>query len=82
MPTATLTSKGQLTVPKKVRERLHLQPGDRLEFRFDDDGTLRVYPLTRRVAEVFGKFAHRGARSRSSEEMKEELGTAFREGRV
>ncbi|MBU1740948.1 MAG: AbrB/MazE/SpoVT family DNA-binding domain-containing protein, partial [Proteobacteria bacterium] len=30
MPTATLTSKGQTTIPQKIREHLGLQPGDRL----------------------------------------------------
>lgn len=29
---ATITSKGQITIPKKVRERLNLEPGDVLEF--------------------------------------------------
>lgn len=46
MPTATLTSKGQLTVPKEVRERLGLRKGDRLDFRFDDRGQLTVRPAT------------------------------------
>lgn len=40
---ATLTSKGQLTVPKEVRERLGLRPGDRLVFEFEEDSVrLRV----------------------------------------
>jgi antitoxin PrlF len=45
MSTATITSKGQTTIPKDVRERLNLKPGDRLAFVFDKDGTLRVVPL-------------------------------------
>ncbi len=39
---ATLTSKGQLTVPKAVRDRLRLHPGDKLEFFIRDDGRLEV----------------------------------------
>jgi AbrB family looped-hinge helix DNA binding protein len=38
MSTSTLTSKGQTTIPKDVRKRLNLHPGDRLEFVIDDDG--------------------------------------------
>ena len=31
MATATMTSKGQLTVPKEIRERLGCEPGDKVE---------------------------------------------------
>jgi len=37
MSRATLTSKGQLTVPKAVRERLGLKSGDRVVFEFEED---------------------------------------------
>jgi antitoxin PrlF len=42
MPSAKLTSKGQITVPKEVREALGLHTGDRLAFRLFEDGTVRV----------------------------------------
>lgn len=32
MPTSTLTSRGQTTIPKSIREALRLQPGDEVEF--------------------------------------------------
>jgi len=34
---AKMTSKGQITVPKVVRERLALEPGDQVLFRLHDD---------------------------------------------
>ena len=37
---ATLSSNGQATIPKAVRERLHLKPGDRFKFFFHPDGVL------------------------------------------
>ena len=37
---ATLSSKGQATIPKAVRDRLHLQPGDRFKFFFHPDGVI------------------------------------------
>ena len=37
MPTATLTSKGQVTLPRKVREFLNVGTGDRLEFVLESD---------------------------------------------
>ena len=51
---ANITSKGQITVPKKVREQLHLAPGDRLEFLVEDDGTLRVMPVSASVTALKG----------------------------
>jgi AbrB family looped-hinge helix DNA binding protein len=54
MPTSTLTSKGQTTIPKEIRERLNLQPGDRLEFVVDDDGRVVVLPATVDAAELVG----------------------------
>jgi antitoxin PrlF len=51
---ATITSKGQVTVPKIVRDRLHLRPGDKLEFLVDEDGTLRVVPVTASLRQLKG----------------------------
>ncbi len=42
MPVSTLTSKGQLTLPKQIRERLNLRSGDRVEFRLTDEGQVMV----------------------------------------
>lgn len=56
MAIARMTSKGQITVPKQVRERLGIQAGDELEFWFDDD-RLEVRPIhRRRLAEFRGLF--------------------------
>ena len=41
---ATLTSKGQVTIPKRIREELGLEAGTEVEFILDDDGSLRVRP--------------------------------------
>ncbi|MGH7562940.1 MAG: AbrB/MazE/SpoVT family DNA-binding domain-containing protein [Gemmatimonadota bacterium] len=45
MPKSTLTSKGQVTIPKPVRDRLGLRPGDRLEFTVEPDGRMTIEPL-------------------------------------
>ena len=44
MAASTLTSKGQITIPKDVRDRLGLKEGDRVVFRFDDRGKLLLQP--------------------------------------
>jgi antitoxin PrlF len=40
MASSTLTSKGQITIPREVRDRLGLREGDRLVFQFDEQGNL------------------------------------------
>ena len=42
MSSSTLTSKGQITVPKEIREALGVHAGDRLAFRTREDGTVLV----------------------------------------
>ncbi len=54
MPMATITSKGQTTIPKAVRERLRLKAGDRVEFVIQDDGNVLMIPATVRVADLEG----------------------------
>jgi len=44
MFTATMTSKGQVTIPKSVREQLGLKTGDRLDFAVRGDGIVEVRP--------------------------------------
>jgi antitoxin PrlF len=46
MPIATLTSKGQITVPKQVRDQLHLSAGDRVRFLTDGEGRVVMVPAT------------------------------------
>jgi len=57
MTIARITSKGQITIPKPVRERLGVEPGDAPEFRFKDDH-LTVVPIRRRHWEEFRGLFH------------------------
>jgi AbrB family looped-hinge helix DNA binding protein len=54
MSVATLTSKGQTTIPKDVRERLGLKPGDKIRFMVDDNGRAFLIPLTVTVKQLRG----------------------------
>lgn len=51
---ATLTTKGQVTIPKTIRDKLNLRAGDKLDFRLDADGDLRVAAATAPVTELKG----------------------------
>lgn len=54
MPAATLTSKGQTTIPKAVREYLRLRPGDRMEFILEENGRVVLVPAVVDVRELKG----------------------------
>jgi len=43
---ATLTTKGQITIPKEIRETLSIDAGTTMEFVLDEDGNLTVRPKT------------------------------------
>ena len=41
---STITSKGQATIPKAIREHLRLKPGDRVKFFVHPDGSVVILP--------------------------------------
>lgn len=57
MPTATMTSKGQITVPIEVRRKLDLRAGTRVDFVELPDGGYAVVPATRSVRDLDGYLA-------------------------
>jgi AbrB family looped-hinge helix DNA binding protein len=69
---ATLTSKGQVTIPKIVRDALHLRTGDRLDFILESDGTVRVLPITGSVKRLKGLLP-KPSRALTVEEMNEAI---------
>ena len=54
MSTATLTSKGQITIPADVRRSLNVDAGDRVEFVEVAPGRFEVVAATRSVRELKG----------------------------
>jgi AbrB family looped-hinge helix DNA binding protein len=58
METSTLTSKGQLTIPKDVRDKLQLKPGQILEFQVAD-GLVVMRPRNRDVTALKGMIKPR-----------------------
>lgn len=53
MPTATMTSKGQITIPKEVREQLRLEPGSQVVFLRQNTLGYRIVPRTNSVKDTF-----------------------------
>lgn len=68
--TSTVTQKGQVTIPKDVRDSLHLVTGDKVEFVRNERGEVVIKPLTRKVSEVAGILSkYKKAQPVSIEEM-------------
>jgi AbrB family looped-hinge helix DNA binding protein len=70
---ATLTSKGQITLPKGIRDRLGLEAGDRLDFQLNKDGTIQGRPLKRGVLHLAGIAKPADGRVRALEEIEEAI---------
>jgi antitoxin PrlF len=78
MAVATITSKGQLTLPKEVREQLHVEQGDKVEFVIGPAGDVEIRRLAgsaRRLTEI----VRRPVAPKSLDELDRELGEALAE---
>jgi AbrB family looped-hinge helix DNA binding protein len=66
---ATLTSKGQTTIPKEIRDLLGLAPGDKLDFVVESDGRVVLRPATLDVRALRGLLHKKGRKPVSVEQM-------------
>jgi AbrB family looped-hinge helix DNA binding protein len=78
MPTGTLTSKGQITIPKQIRDRLSLEAGQRVEFNVDPKGNVILTPRNKDLRSLKGIIRSRkGTRSVSVKQMNEAIAEGF-----
>ncbi|MBN9346336.1 MAG: AbrB/MazE/SpoVT family DNA-binding domain-containing protein [Devosia sp.] len=78
MSVATMTSKGQITLPRDVRDDLNLKEGDRVSFeKIGESYVLR--PQNKSVMELAGILHMPGERALTIEEMDDKLGEALAE---
>jgi antitoxin PrlF len=78
MQTSVITSKGQVTIPKKVRDALRLKRGVRVRFEIEEDGTAHLIPEAESVLTLFGVFRPT-VRGVTVEEMNETIAQAAAE---
>lgn len=73
---STITSKGQTTIPGKIRRALRIKPGDRLEYEVEGDrATIRVHPGIRSLK---GALASKKGRRMSFGKIREAAAAAAR----
>jgi antitoxin PrlF len=79
MATSTVTSKGQITLPRSVRHSLGLNAGDKVDF-VPMEGGFKLVPLRQDVRALKGRFAGRVERAVTLEEMDEAIAGAASDG--
>ncbi|HOE00492.1 MAG TPA: AbrB/MazE/SpoVT family DNA-binding domain-containing protein [Kiritimatiellia bacterium] len=81
MVTGTLTSKGQITIPKSIRDSLNLQTGDRLAFSLVGDKQALLQPITTSVDDVYGVLHRPGQKAKSIEDMNRSITRRHRQAK-
>ena len=69
MAVATLTTKGQVTIPKKIRDSLKLRTGDKIEIIVTEKKEAIIRPISKKVEDIFCKLHKQGRRAASLEEI-------------
>ena len=78
MAQATITSKGQVTIPKSIRDQLHLHTGDKVDLLVSENGDAILRPIAKTTKEVFGLLASSNRKSLSVNKMNRRLRQSFR----
>jgi antitoxin PrlF len=69
MAQATLTTKGQVTIPKEIRESLKLQTGDKIEIIVTRKREAIIRPVSKKVDDIFCKLHRPGIKPVALEAM-------------
>ena len=60
---ATLTSKGQTTIPKEIRDELGMKPGDRMTFTLMSDATVVMRVKNKSITDLAGTLYKKGRKA-------------------
>jgi antitoxin PrlF len=78
MALATITTKGQLTIPKDIRDSLKLNTGDKVEIFVSEKREAIIRPISKKVEEIFCKLHKPGRKPVSLEAMQGEIRNRMR----
>ncbi len=73
-----MTSKGQVTIPKSIRDSLHLNSGDKIELKLLSSGEAVLRPVRKSIDDVFACLKKEGQEPVSVEEMNSALKDRFK----
>ena len=80
MVQARLTVKGQVTIPKKIREYLQIDVGSKIDFLIDENGEVKVIPLNVPVEYLSGILHRPGSKAASLEDMEHAIAEGVNDG--
>jgi antitoxin PrlF len=66
---ATLTSKGQTTIPKEIRDSLNMKEGDRITFTLLPDGTVLMRLKNKSILDLAGRLYKKGRKALPVEDL-------------
>jgi len=78
MSLATITSKGQVTIPIDIRKSLKLEAGDKIEIIVTKEGEAVLKLLSKKVDDVFGMLKKPDQKTVSVDEMNEAIKNRFK----
>ena len=73
MVQARLTGKGQVTIPKKIRDYLQIDTGSKIDFVIDENGEVKVISLNVPVENLSGILHRPGIKAASLEDMEQAI---------
>ena len=73
MTSATITTKGQVTIPKEIRDYLNLDTGSKVDFVIDENGIVKLIPLNVPIESLSGILYRKGMKSATLEEMEQTI---------
>jgi len=79
MALATLTTKGQITIPKIIRDSLKLNTGDKIEIVITKDREAIIRPVSKKVDDIFCKLRKSGRKPVSLETMDDAIKNRMRD---
>jgi len=79
MALATITTKGQVTIPKIIRESLKLNTGDKIEIIVTEEREAIIRPVSKRIDDIFCKLHKPGRKAASLEAMDDAIRNRMRD---
>ena len=79
MPRSTVTSKGQITIPKEIRDQMGLKPGDRVDFVQEKSGRTTLKAIDSDFRSLRGILKTKRTKPLKIEEMDKAIGRAVTE---